>query len=86
MLMRHNSFHFGAQWSAIHLSLYFNHANYEDAYIAYDRRVRDFFRDKPDDRYLEFDVFSGDGWAKLCPFLRRPIPSQPFPQPLGPLA
>jgi hypothetical protein len=83
MLMRARSFHFGAQWSAIHLSLYFNHANYADAYSAFDRRVRNFFRNKPEDRYLEFDVFSGDGWAKLCPFLGRPIPSQPFPQPLA---
>jgi hypothetical protein len=82
MLTRGRSFHHGAQWAAIHLALYFNHANYEDAYSAYDRRVRNFFCDKPEDRYLELDVFSGDGWEKLCPFLGRPIPSRPFPQPL----
>ncbi len=41
-----------------------------------------FFRDKPEGRCLEFDVFSGAGWAKLCPFLGQPVPSQPFPQPL----
>jgi tetratricopeptide (TPR) repeat protein len=81
ILMRRDSFHFGAPWSAMLLSLYFNHADYEDAYCAYDRRVRNFFRNKSD-RFLVFDVFANDGWAKLCSFLGRPIPSQPFPEPL----
>lgn len=30
-------------------------------------------------KILVFDVFSGDGWEKLCNFLDRPIPNRPFP-------
>ena len=28
---------------------------------------------------LVLDVCGGDGWEKLCPFLGKPIPDQPFP-------
>jgi tetratricopeptide (TPR) repeat protein len=69
---------FGAQYSDIHLSLYFNFKDYEEAYNTYDQRVRRFFQDKPKDRFLEFDVAAG-GWAELCAFTDRPKPSTPFP-------
>jgi tetratricopeptide (TPR) repeat protein len=83
LLKRPTGFHFGRQWAAMQSSLYFGHADYAAAYRFHDRRVRDFFHDKPKERWLEVDVFSGDGWAKLCPFLEMPIPSQAFPQPLA---
>jgi hypothetical protein len=25
------------------------------------------------------DIFSGDGWAKLCDFLQQPVPRRGFP-------
>jgi tetratricopeptide (TPR) repeat protein len=70
--------HYGTDFSNIYLSLYFNHKDYEEAYFTYDKRVRRFFQDKPKDRFLEFDVFSGE-WDKLCAFTGRAKPSSPFP-------
>jgi tetratricopeptide (TPR) repeat protein len=70
--------HYGADFSDIYLSLYFNHESYEDAYRIYDQRVRRFFADKPKDRFLEFDVFAGR-WEDLCAFTGREKPSSPFP-------
>ena len=69
---------YGIEFSNINLSLYFNHKNYEDAYNAYDQRVRTFFRDKPKDRFLECDVAAG-GWDELCKFVGKERPSVPFP-------
>lgn len=69
---------FGKDFSRVHFSLYCNHKNYEEAYAAYDRRVRCFFQDKPKDRFLEFDVFAGR-WDELCAFTGRAKPPGPFP-------
>ena len=33
----------------------------------------------PQDQLLVMDITKGDGWAKLCPFLDRPVPAEPFP-------
>jgi hypothetical protein len=30
-------------------------------------------------RLLELNISAGEGWDKLCPFLDKPIPSEPFP-------
>jgi hypothetical protein len=45
----------------------------------YDQRVRLFFRDKPKERFLVFDVFAGHGWPELCAFLGAEPPAIPFP-------
>lgn len=79
LLARRESFHHGARYADIDLALYFNHEDYDSAYRAYDARVRNFFRDKPKDRFLELDIFGGDGWPELCGFLGRPPPAEPFP-------
>jgi tetratricopeptide (TPR) repeat protein len=68
-----------AQFAAIGMSLYFNFDSPEEAFRNYDQRVKRFFADKPRNRFLEFDIFAGDGWEKLCPFVQRPIPEQAFP-------
>ena len=65
--------------SAILFGLYLNAASLEDAYYTFDTRVRSFFSDKPSERFLAFDVFSGHGWTELCSFLGRPVPDRPFP-------
>jgi hypothetical protein len=70
---------YGKQFIDIHMSLYFNHGSYGEAFRTYDRRVRHFFDDKPKERFLELDLFSGDGWEKLCAFLDRDVPPFPFP-------
>jgi tetratricopeptide (TPR) repeat protein len=60
-------------------TLYFNHADWPEAYRTHDRRVRQFFADKPKGRFLEFDVFRGDGWPELCEFLGNEVPALRFP-------
>lgn len=58
--------------------LYFNAPSPAMAYRAFEKRVQDFFSDKPD-RLLTMNIFAGDGWDKLCAFLGRPAPNRPFP-------
>ena len=47
--------------------------------------VRRHFAGRPD-KLIELDIPAGDGWEKLCPFLGRPIPEQPFPHKGGALS
>ena len=74
-----NTFHYGVEYRNIYRSLYFNYDSYRDAFEAHERRVRRFFQDKPADRFLELNIFAGDGWPKLCAFLGRDMPSVPYP-------
>jgi tetratricopeptide (TPR) repeat protein len=69
----------GITFRNLYRTLYFNHADFPEAYRAHDRRVRRFFADKPKERFLEFDVFRGDGWSELCAFIGCDIPGVPFP-------
>jgi hypothetical protein len=63
----------------VHECLYAQYDTWEDAYQAYDSRVREFFNDKPDDRLLIMDITRGDGWDTLCRFLGHPSPNKAFP-------
>jgi len=48
---------------------------------AYDQHVDNVsqhFKDR-DQSLLLFDICGGEGFEKLCPFLGKPIPTQPFP-------
>lgn len=48
---------------------------------AYEKQVQgvlDYFRDRPAD-LLVMDIPGGDGWEKLCTFLKLPVPSTVFP-------
>ena len=45
------------------------------------RVARDYFRQRSQE-LLVFDISSGDGWEKLCPFLDRQNPVDAFGQPL----
>lgn len=63
----------------IHECLYSQHETWEEAYRIYDERVRYFFADKPEDRLMTMNIPAGDGWKKLCRFLERDHPDQPFP-------
>ena len=40
--------------------------------------VFDYFKDRPDD-LLVLPLTEGEGWARLCPFLGKDIPNEPFP-------
>jgi hypothetical protein len=48
-----------------------------NAYRAHNTAVLNYFQDKPN--FLVMDIFSGDGWAKLCDFLQQPVPRRGFP-------
>jgi hypothetical protein len=47
------------------------------AFSEHERRVRDHFAGT--DRLLVLDVCGGEGWEKLCPFVGRDVPGEPFP-------
>jgi tetratricopeptide (TPR) repeat protein len=78
-MRRRDYFADGQRFVDIQMSLYYKFSNYLEAYQAYDRRVRLFFSDKPRERFLEFNMFAGDGWHKLCGFLARDLPTGRFP-------
>ncbi len=51
---------------------------YLERYERHNREVLEYFRNRPED-LLVFDLPTDAGWEKLCPFLGREIPDQPFP-------
>lgn len=59
-------------------SVTFDRERFIAAYERHHADVRRYFKARPDD-LLEMNLVGGEGWEKLCPFLGRPIPSQPFP-------
>jgi len=48
-------------------------------YDSHLQKVRRYF-DGSREKLLEIDITAGEGWEKLCPFLGRPVPTQPFPR------
>jgi tetratricopeptide (TPR) repeat protein len=59
--------------------LYFDHDGFRAAFEAYERRVLAFFTGKRATRLLRIDVTAGEGWPRLCAFLGRDPPREPFP-------
>ncbi len=49
-----------------------------DHYNAHNQSVINFFAERNAD-FITFNMPAGDGWEKLCRFLKRPIPEAPFP-------
>jgi tetratricopeptide (TPR) repeat protein len=72
-------FSYGSYFREIHSQLFLRHADAAAAYNSYDKRVRQFFYGERQQRFIEFNVFTGDSWAKLCGFLGKEIPDLPFP-------
>jgi len=70
---------YGGVVDLIHRNLYTQYESWEEAYLHFDHRVRNFFSDKPTNRFLELNICDGEGWEKLCQFLDKPIPDVPFP-------
>jgi hypothetical protein len=70
---------FGDEYKQMHKALYTSHPDLKAAYRYHDRRVLDFFSGRRSDQLLEFSVFAGDGWEKLCRFLGEPVPPCAFP-------
>lgn len=49
-----------------------------DDFEKYNNERIEYFKNQPE-KFLIFDVFSGDSWEKLCKFLDKPIPKKRFP-------
>lgn len=47
-------------------------------YTQHNLDVIHYFRDRPED-FLVMDFAAGDGWEKLCEFLGKDVPNDPFP-------
>jgi hypothetical protein len=69
----------GGRWAAMYARQLLVPGGLAAAQAAHAARVRARFRDEPG-RLLEFDLWAGDGWEKLCRFLRVPPPAEPFPR------
>ena len=67
------------RWIQVHECLYARHDTWEDAYYEFDRRVRSFFSEKPDDRIIVMNIPEGDAWEPLCQHLGHSIPETSFP-------
>lgn len=48
-----------------------------DRYERQFEAASEFFKDK--DNFMVMNIFEGEGWEKLCPFLGKDIPNQTFP-------
>lgn len=55
-----------------------NEAIYLDRYRKHNQEVIAYFKNRPED-LLIIDLEKEDAWTKLCPFLKMPVPSFPFP-------
>lgn len=72
-------------WKMIHRNLYANSNSWSDAYDSFDKRVKNFFNDKPQAHFLEIDLTSSDDdkikWEQLSTFLNlNNYPLKPFPK------
>ena len=47
-------------------------------YSRHNDEVKEYFKERPDD-LLILDFTQGDDWKKLCEFLGKPVPDEPFP-------
>lgn len=52
---------------------------FKQAYQRHIQNVQHYFAHRPQD-LLIMNISSGEGWERLCPFLKLPIPDRAFPQ------
>lgn len=48
-------------------------------YDSHLKNVREYFKEK-EKQLLEINITNGEGWEKLCPFLEKAVPPDPFPR------
>ncbi|MBA3551195.1 hypothetical protein H0W32_03240 [Patescibacteria group bacterium] len=58
---------------------FFDKAIFEKVYDQHIKDVTEYFKERPND-LLILNICGGDGWAKLCTFLNKDIPSISFPK------
>ena len=64
--------------SAVYGTEIFDRERFRRVYAEHEADVERHFADRPGD-LLRMDVTAGDGWERLCPFLGRRVPEEPFP-------
>lgn len=57
----------------------FNEKIFKKVYKEHHKKIKEYFKDRPQD-LLIINICNSEGWEKLCPFLNKPIPNQPFPK------
>ena len=72
----------GHALTRLHLDLYgrtvFDRKKFTKAYDRHVRDVYSYFKQREKD-LLVINICKGEGWEKLCSFLNKPIPEEPFP-------
>lgn len=58
---------------------YFDEQVYRNVQKTFQEEVYNYFKDNCARKLLTLDICEGEGWEKLCPFLKRDIPNQSFP-------
>lgn len=56
----------------------FNKERFSDVYDLHYKNVIEYFKQRPES-LLIINIYAGEGWGKLCPFLNQPILDRPFP-------
>ena len=64
--------------AAVYGTYTFNEKQFSYAYDLHYRNVVEYFKERPES-LLIINIFEGDVWEKLCPFLNIPVLNQPFP-------
>lgn len=59
-------------------SLVFDRAKFKKAFLKHEKEVFRYFNNREKD-LLILNIEEGDGWEKLCNFLKKPIPNKKFP-------
>jgi SAM-dependent methyltransferase len=81
-----DTFHAKERYGAVHFfkeifdieTLAGNKQKIIETYTKYNQNAISFLSERKAD-FIIYDIPNGDGWEKLCIFLEKPIPSQPFP-------
>ena len=55
-----------------------NESVYLNRYNSHNQNVLEYFEGRGKD-FLQLSWEKGDGWEKLCDFLKKPVPDKPFP-------
>ncbi len=58
----------------------FNEERFRWVYETHHHTVQRYFSGVRENRLLILDLGKGDGWEKLCKFLEKPVPKNPFPR------
>ena len=56
----------------------FNKERFSYVYDLHYKNVVEYFKERPES-LLIINIYTGEGWDKLCPFLNQPILDKPFP-------